>query len=95
MMAGNHDTVMALADGREVLVDYVVDSYGSDASGLFGPPEDYDPGSGPELYIEKITLLDGPDVPLEVEDKERERLEQIIIDNPDWWMPSDHDDWEF
>lgn len=90
-----HDTIMTLADGREVLVDYVVDDYGSEPSGMFGPPEDYDPGSGPELYIEKITLTDGPDEPIEVTQQERERLEATIAENPDWWMPSDDYDWEF
>lgn len=94
-MAGKHDTVMTLADGREVLVDYVVDDYGSEPSGMFGPPEDYDPGSGPELHIEKITLTDGPDEPIEVSPEERERLETAIAENPDWWMPSDDYDWEF
>jgi hypothetical protein len=95
-MASKHDTVMLLTDGREVLVDYVVESYGSDPSGEYGPPENYDPGSGPELYIEKIVLLDGPDEPIEIAPEERERLEATIIENPDWWMPSDDDyDWEF
>ena len=94
-MARKHDSEMVLADGRQVLVDYVVDSYGSDASGMFGPPEHYDPGSGPELYVEKVTLSEGPDVPIAITDEERDRLKGIIMQNPDWWMPSDDYDWEF
>lgn len=89
-----HDQHMTLSDGREVLVDYDVESYGSDASGMYGPPEDYDPGSGPELYITAITLDGGSEkgVPVEVSQSERDDLEAEIASNPDWWMPSDDPD---
>ncbi len=82
---------MTLADGREVLVDYEVEHCGSEPSGMYGPPEDYDPGSGPELYITRVRLADdaAPDDPIELDDSERERLEGIIAENPDWWMPDD------
>lgn len=32
-MAREHDREMTLSDGREVLVDFTVESYGSDPSG--------------------------------------------------------------
>lgn len=84
-MAWEHDRYMTLSDGREVLVDYTVESLGSDPSGMFGPPEDYDPGSGPELYVTKVCHEDGTE--FSISDAERDRLETIIAENPDWWMP--------
>lgn len=93
-MSWKHDHYMTLTDGREVLVDYVVEDLGSEPSGMSGPPEHYDPGSGPELYVEKVTIDDGTEegVPVEITDAEREHLEREIADNPDWWMP-DLDDY--
>lgn len=90
MMAA-HDREMTLADGREVLVDYEVESYGSEPSGMHGPPENYDPGSGPDLSITRVRLADdaAPNDPIELDDVERYRLENIIAENPDWWMPDD------
>lgn len=90
-MAWEHDRYMELSDGREVLVCFIVENYGSEPSGLSGPPENYDPGSGPELYIDKCLLEDGTEV--KISDEERERLEQVIIDNPDWCMPDPYDDY--
>lgn len=84
-MAWERDHYMTLSDGREVFVDYTVECLGSAPSGLFGPPEDYDPGSGPELYVTKVSHEDGTE--LAVSDAERDRLETIIAENPDWWMP--------
>lgn len=89
-MSSKHDREMTLIDGRDVLVDYVVDSYGSDPSGMFGPPEDYDPGSGPELYVEAVTLIETEEK-IEISDAERQKLEETIIENPDWWMPDGDD----
>lgn len=88
-----HDQHMTLSDGREVLVDYEVESYGSDPSGMSGPPENYDPGSGPELYVTGATIDDGTPkgVPVVLTNAERERLEEEIASNPDWWMPSGDD----
>lgn len=96
-MAWKHDHYMTLADGREVLVDYVVESHGSEPSGMYGPPENYDPGSGPELYVERATIDDGTKdgQPVELDAAERERLEDIIAENPDWWMPDPYEYEEF
>lgn len=96
-MAWEHDREMTLSDGREVLVDFTVESYGSGPSGMGGPPEYYDPGSGAELYITKVTLSEGPDAPIEITDQERDRLETILLENPDWYEPDGYDDydWEF
>jgi len=44
-----HDTSWTIErDGEEidVLVEYSVDQYASEPSGMSGPPENYDPGSG-------------------------------------------------
>lgn len=87
-MAHEYDQVMTLADGREVTVFYQIDDYGSDPSGMSGPPEDYDPGSGPELHIVSVHEGDEADAPeIHISDEERYRLEDIIAENPDWWMP--------
>jgi hypothetical protein len=82
---------MTLSDGREVYVEYVVDDYGSDPSGMYGPPEDYDPGSGPELHIEKVSIDEGVGAVeiIGLPDAEIERLETEIAENPDWWLPDD------
>lgn len=66
-----HDTswTLTLADGTEedVLIEYGVEEYGSAPSGMSGPPENYDPGSGwvfrinPEAFVDEgrtITLTD-------------------------------------
>lgn len=84
-----HDQYMTLSDGREVLVDYEVDCYGSEPSGMYGDPEHYDPGSGPELHIERIRLAaDGSsDDEIVLPDEDRWKLEATIAENPDWWMP--------
>lgn len=92
---GEHDRYMTLSDGRDVLVDFVVESYGSDPSGLSGPPEHYDPGSGPELYVSKVVLAEGPDTTIEITDAERERLEGILLENPDWYTPDGDDYWDY
>ncbi len=85
-MSWEHDRHMTLADGREVLVDYTVESCGSDPSGMSGPPENYDPGEGPEIYVTKISDPESG-IEIKISDEERGRLEGVIIDNPDWWMP--------
>lgn len=91
-MSWKHDHYMTLSDGREVFVEFVVEDYGSSPSGLSGPPENYDPGSGPELHIEKVSIDDGTGADLEIvglPHAEIERLETEIMDNPDWWTPDD------
>lgn len=82
-----HDQHMTLSDGREVLVDYTVDCYGSEPSGMYGDPEHYDPGSGPELSVDGAVDSETGE-PIELDDAERGKLETTIAENPDWWMPS-------
>jgi hypothetical protein len=42
-------------------IDISIHSFGEAPSGLYGPPEFYDPGSGPDFTIYTIHLsLDGP-----------------------------------
>ena len=84
MIPVSHDREMTLNDGRDVLVDYTVEDYGSEPSGMYGSPENYDPGSGPIIGIDKITI-DG--IEIEIDEAERYRLEDILVQNPDWWVP--------
>lgn len=81
----------------EVEVDYELRG-GSAPSGLFGPPEHYDPGSPPEVTItdcwieridaagmaftEKVTLTDA----------EIERFETEVLEDPKTWEPEDYYD---
>lgn len=71
----------------EVEVDYHTEG-GSDASGLSGPPEDYDPGSAPEVIIEDcwIERTDGEGAAytetVTLTDAERERFETEVLEDP-------------
>lgn len=68
----------------EIVVEISVDGWGSAPSGLFGPPEDYDPGDGMEFSIVKAWLKsdekDAPEITLA--DAERERIETHFAENP-------------
>lgn len=80
----------------ELEVDYEVRG-GSEPSGMFGPPEHYDPGEPPEVTVIGAWLLadaNNPDAPeVELTDAERERFEQEVIQDPETWEPDypDHD----
>jgi hypothetical protein len=80
----------------ELEVDYEVRG-GSEPSGMFGPPEHYDPGEPPEVTVTGAWLLadaNNPDAPeVELTDAERERFEQEVIEDPETWEPDypDHD----
>lgn len=81
----------------ELEVDYEVRG-GSEPSGLFGPPEHYDPGEPSEVTVTGAWLLadasnvDAPQV--ELTDAENERFEQEVIEDPATWEPDDdYDDW--
>ena len=77
---------MALADDTEAEVSFDVHDYGSAPSGVYNcPPEHYDPGCGPELYVTGGVDEDGR--PVVLDDVEVERLTDAILDNPDWWTP--------
>lgn len=57
-----HDTSWTVErDGVEldVLAEYAVDERGTPASGLSGPPENYDPGSGWVFCINPLAMLEG------------------------------------
>lgn len=82
-------------DGEtEVEVDYTVRG-GSEASGLCGLPEDYDPGEAPEIIIEDAWLLsdaDRKDAPrVDLTDAETERFEQEVCEDPETWRPDEPD----
>lgn len=52
-----HDTTWPLERGEkeiDVTVEYAVDDYATPASGMSGPPENYDPGSGWVFAINPI-----------------------------------------
>lgn len=51
---------MSVSDGSEEELTLTLDyefTPGTSESGRYGPPEHYDPGSDPELYIDRMTLL--------------------------------------
>lgn len=89
-----------LRDDREteLCVDYTV-SGGEEPSGMFGPPEDYDPGSSPEVCIEEA-WIDGSDllgaayaIRINLTDKEQERFETEVCEDPDTW--DYYDDYDY
>ena len=82
-------------DGEtELEVDYTFRP-GSAPSGMFGPPEHYDPGEPAEVEIEAAWLLadaNKPDAPkVEVTDAEAERFEREVNEDPATWEPDEPD----
>lgn len=82
----------------EVDVDFSV-SGGEAPSGLSGPPEDYDPGSGFEVEIESATRLEGEDDgpgrkgdPVTLTDKEFDRFQTEVNEDPETWEPDEAPD---
>jgi hypothetical protein len=49
-----HWTLERGEDSIDVAVEYAVDDYATPASGHFGPPEHYDPGSGWAFAINPV-----------------------------------------
>lgn len=81
----------------ELSVDYTI-SGGSEPSGMFGPPEDYDPGSGWEVEIEGAWLLSESDkadaAQVELTEAERERFDNEANEDPASWE-TDEPDWDY
>lgn len=81
-------------EAEELRVDFDY-TPGSDASGLFGLPEDYDPGEGPE--IDGVSVYDGEErIALSNEDDEKVVAWlfanfEFVDDGPDWPEPDDFD----
>lgn len=65
----------------EVEVEYELTG-GSDPSGEYGPPENYDPGSSPEMTVTK---------PDDLTEAELERFEEEVMNDPDSWPELDHE----
>lgn len=64
-------TFTVMEEGGDELETIVIDvvvgwTPGTSETGRFGPPEDYDPGSGDEFWFEAITSPNGPPSPLAV-----------------------------
>lgn len=58
---------------------------GTPESGNHGPPEDYDPGSGPEIYILHACVIGGDATQRVTMDKiETERFEIETLEDPDF-----------
>lgn len=76
----------------ELEVDYEI-SGGSEPSGLFGPPEDYDPGEAPEVNITdawRLADANDPNAPrVTLTDAEAERFAEEVIADPATWEPED------
>mgnify|MGYP003387899211 CR=1 FL=1 len=80
-----HDTSWTVErDGEEiyVLVEYGVEEHGSAPSGMSGPPENYDPGSGWVFYINDIAQGDSAAV----------TLTEAEIEKVHSWLEENHDD---
>lgn len=68
-------------DAVEVQVDFTLRG-GAEPSGMFGPPEHYDPGEAPEITIEGAEILaTGEETTLT--DAEVEKVETYILENLD------------
>ena len=58
---------------------------GTPESGRHGPPEDYDPGSGAEVFITRCTHAAGHrSEAIALTDAERERFETETLEDPDF-----------
>lgn len=57
---------------------------GTPESGAFGPPEDYDPGSGPEFWDMKATLVGNPATSVDLTQDEADRFETETMEDPDF-----------
>ena len=84
-------------DGEtELEVEYTI-SGGSEPSGLFGPPEDYDPGSAAEVVVTGAWLVadaDKQDAPrVQLTEAEYERFEIEVNQDPATWEVDD-DYWD-
>lgn len=82
----------------ELCAEYTV-SGGEVLSGMYRPPEHYDPGSPPEVEIEEC-WIDGSDllgaayaIRINLTDKEAERFEMEVIEDPDTWEYNDDYDY--
>lgn len=76
-------------DGEtELKVEYEVHG-GSEPSGLFGLPEDYDPGEAPEIVITEAWLIDDDASRVTLTDAETERFETEVIEDPETWEPEE------
>lgn len=76
----------------DVRVEYDIEEQGSPPSGLSGPPEHYDPGSGTTLIINpEATLEDGTTITLTQE--EMDKIETWLIENEDFDDGPDFDDY--
>jgi len=82
-----HDTSWTLERGGaeyDVLVEYAVEERGCAPSGMFGPPEDYDPGSGWVFYIKPEAYV-GDELPPVV-------LTEPEIDAIHVWLEENHEE---
>lgn len=90
-MSWKHDSKWSLERGEEnidVIVDFTVDHWGSGPTGMFGPPEDYDPGSPAEIYVTKAVRIDTSEE-VKLTDAEEEAFCRWVEENADNWADSD------
>lgn len=81
-----HDTSWAVErNGEEidVVVEYGVEERGSSPSGMSGPPENYDPGSGWVFYINPAAF---------VGEVEAITLTEAEIDKIHSWLEENHEE---
>lgn len=67
---------------------------GREPSGMSGPPENYDPGWGPEIEIKEVRACGG-DAPIEITEEQEEAIAEWIACNEpaDWHEPDYPEDW--
>ena len=96
-MAGSFSRSFTRDDGEtEVEITFSF-TPGSAPSGLSGPPEHYDPGSGPEIDIEAVRLDPDPDPSapdVELTEAEIERFETWVAENEDDFLDDGPDEYE-
>jgi hypothetical protein len=68
----------------DVLVEYGVEERGSAPSGMSGPPENYDPGSGWVFRINENAIWG--------DDHERVALTEAEMDKIHSWLEENHED---
>lgn len=86
---------LSVIDGSDGDLVVEFDFYrGTPASGMSGPPENYDPGEGPEFYVTASCYESAPGIPVLLADHEVDKVTDWLLEN---WTPPDDgpdpDDW--
>lgn len=84
-MRSTKHTRLFVRDDEETEVEVSFEfTAGTPESGNFGPPEHYDPGSGPEFSEYRATLLSDPTTELSLSEEEIDRFERETEQDADF-----------